>query len=95
MNRKKFLNVTGTSVAGMTLLNQLPASALATVLDSKGAAMIEIKTKRLVLAHTWTISRNSSDYKDNVFVKMAKRHPTYATGKMPERLPIASKACGT
>jgi len=34
--------------------------------------MIEVKTRRLNLAHTWTISRNSSDYKDNVFVKIEK-----------------------
>jgi L-alanine-DL-glutamate epimerase-like enolase superfamily enzyme len=27
-----------------------------------------LSTKRLKLRHTWTISRNSSDYKDNVFV---------------------------
>jgi len=34
--------------------------------------MIEVKIKRLQLAHTWTISRNSSDFKDNVFVKLQK-----------------------
>ena len=34
--------------------------------------MLEVKTKRLLLQHTWTISRNSSDYKDNVFVKIEK-----------------------
>ena len=34
--------------------------------------MIEVKKRRLKLAHTWTISRNSSDYKDNVFVRIEK-----------------------
>jgi len=34
--------------------------------------MLEVKTRRLFLQHTWTISRNSSDYKDNVFVKIEK-----------------------
>jgi len=34
--------------------------------------MITVKTKRLDLAHTWTISRNSSDFKNNVFVKIEK-----------------------
>ena len=34
--------------------------------------MIEVKTKRLFLKDTWTISRNSSDYKDNVFVRIEK-----------------------
>lgn len=32
--------------------------------------MLEIKIKRLDLAHTWTIARGSSDYKENVFVKL-------------------------
>ncbi len=31
--------------------------------------MLSVKTRRLFLQHTWTISRNSSDYKDNVFVR--------------------------
>ncbi len=34
--------------------------------------MIDIKTRRLQLAHTWTISRDSTDYKDNVFVRIEK-----------------------
>ncbi len=72
MDRKKFIKVTGASVAGMAILNKLPVPVLANSTESKGAAMIEIKTKRLILAHTWTISRNSSDYKDNVFVKIEK-----------------------
>ncbi|MCB0298116.1 MAG: dipeptide epimerase [Calditrichaeota bacterium] len=32
--------------------------------------MLEIKIKRLDLAHTWTIARGSADYKENVFVKL-------------------------
>lgn len=34
--------------------------------------MIEIKIKKLQLRNTWTIARNSSDYKENVFVKIEK-----------------------
>lgn len=34
--------------------------------------MIEIKIYRLNLSHAWTISRNTSQYKDNVFVKLEK-----------------------
>jgi L-alanine-DL-glutamate epimerase-like enolase superfamily enzyme len=33
---------------------------------------MEIKIKRLNLRHTWTISRNSSDFKDNVFVSISR-----------------------
>lgn len=34
--------------------------------------MIEVKIKKLQLANRWTISRNSSDYKENVFVRLEK-----------------------
>ncbi len=34
--------------------------------------MLKIKTKKLHLAHTWTIARNSSDFKENVFVEIYK-----------------------
>lgn len=34
--------------------------------------MIEVKTRRLFLKDTWTISRNSADFKDNVFVRIEK-----------------------
>ncbi len=34
--------------------------------------MIDVTIKRLQLKHAWTISRNSSQFKDNVFVKLEK-----------------------
>jgi L-Ala-D/L-Glu epimerase / N-acetyl-D-glutamate racemase len=34
--------------------------------------MLNVKTQKLHLAHTWTIARNSSDYKENVFVEINK-----------------------
>ncbi len=33
---------------------------------------LHIETRRLSLAHTWTIARNSSNYKDNVFIALEK-----------------------
>ncbi len=72
MDRKKFLKVSGKTVAGIAIFNKLPVPAPGNSAESKGAGMIEIKTKRLFLRHTWTISRNSSDYKDNIFVKIEK-----------------------
>ncbi len=33
---------------------------------------IDIKTKKLILKHTWTISRNSSNFKNNVFVRIER-----------------------
>ena len=34
--------------------------------------MLEYKIKELKLVHTWTIARNSSDAKNNVFVKFTR-----------------------
>ena len=69
MKRKEFLEVSGKSVVGLTILSQLPLLSCSSA-KNDGGAMIEVKTRRLFLEDTWTISRNSSDYKDNVFVKI-------------------------
>ncbi len=34
--------------------------------------MLKVETRKLHLAHTWTIARSSSDYKENVFVQIVK-----------------------
>jgi len=72
MNRKEFLNISGKSLIGMSVLGQLPIYSCTTKNTDIGGVMQEVKTRRLFLQHTWTISRNSSDYKDNVFVKIEK-----------------------
>jgi len=72
MNRKEFLNISGKSLIGMSVLGQLPIYSCTTKNTDIGGVMLEVKTRRLFLQHTWTISRNSSDYKDNVFVKIEK-----------------------
>jgi L-alanine-DL-glutamate epimerase-like enolase superfamily enzyme len=76
MKRKQFIQISGKSFLGLSFLSQLPANLLANVIDkdnkTSGGTMIEVKTKRLFLQDTWTISRNSSDYKDNVFVRIEK-----------------------
>ncbi len=76
MKRKKFVEVTGKSLLGLTVLSQIPVKSMALIseknIKSDGGTMIEVKTKRLFLKDTWTISRNSSDYKDNVFVRIEK-----------------------
>jgi L-alanine-DL-glutamate epimerase-like enolase superfamily enzyme len=38
----------------------------------KGPTRLDVSRKRLLLRHTWTISRNSSDVKDNVFVRLER-----------------------
>ena len=72
MNRKKFLETSGKSVLGLSILSQIPLNFMACDSGKNGGTMIEVKKRRLQLAHTWTISRNSSDFKDNVFVKIEK-----------------------
>ena len=75
INRKEFLSLSGMSILGFSLFNSLTGCGTGGSNKYKkgsGKVMIEVKTKRLQLAHTWTISRNSSDYKDNVFVKIEK-----------------------
>jgi len=37
-----------------------------------GVARFSVRRRRLTLAHTWTIARNSSDFKDNVFVRLER-----------------------
>ena len=74
MKRKEFLDLSGKSLLGISILSQLPLNGCTynSEKNSKnsGGAMLEVKTRRLFLKDTWTISRNSSDYKDNVFVKI-------------------------
>jgi len=76
MKRKEFLNFSTKSLIGLSFLSHIPGKGWAklskNIFETNGGAMIEIETKRLFLQHTWTISRNSSDYKDNVFVKINK-----------------------
>ncbi len=75
INRKEFLSLSGKTLMGLTLLNPLLKKGHAAITNNEktaGDTMIEVKTKRLVLKHTWTISRNSSDFKNNVFVKLEK-----------------------
>ncbi|MFQ5584495.1 MAG: hypothetical protein ACE5GL_08695 [Calditrichia bacterium] len=75
LSRKEFLSLSGISLMSMTFVNLFASEAAGKSSESKnksGDVMIQVKTKRLNLAHTWTISRNSSDYKDNVFVRIEK-----------------------
>ena len=43
-----------------------------TSLRASDGTRFALSTKRLRLQHTWTIARNSSDYKDNVFVRIER-----------------------
>ncbi|NOZ62287.1 MAG: dipeptide epimerase [Calditrichaeota bacterium] len=71
MSRKEFLRTSGKAIAGISLLGTGAASfsQIAGCQRTNGGAMLEYKIRDLNLVHTWTISRNSSDVKHNVFVK--------------------------
>ncbi len=74
MTRKEFLKTGGTAIAGLGLINGGVLSFSQMVGNEKlnGGTMLEYKIKDLNLVHTWTISRNSSDVKHNVFVKYTR-----------------------
>ncbi|MCU0915282.1 MAG: dipeptide epimerase [Planctomycetes bacterium] len=65
ISRRKLL---GTSVlAGMAC-----SGVTAAGWGAPGAARLSTSRKRLLLRHTWTIARNSSDFKENVFVRLER-----------------------
>ncbi len=71
MTRKQFLKATGQAILGLGMFNPV-LSSLGRKPNSKattGGTMLEYKVKQLNLIHTWTISRNSADVKNNVFVR--------------------------
>jgi len=74
LSRKEFLNLSG-SMMGLSLFYSLTGSAYSSTPKGRqnaGDVMVEVKTKRLELKHTWTLSRNTSNFKNNVFVKIEK-----------------------
>lgn len=74
LSRKEFLSMSGLAMLSFSMLNSLHGagakSASSGANKGKAPVKLEVKTKRLSLTHTWTISRNSSDFKDNVFVRL-------------------------
>ena len=76
ITRKNFLETSGALVLGLTARGASAAAAQAGApsgtAGSAGSGLLDFKIHRLNLKHTWTISRNSSDYKDNVFVRFQR-----------------------
>jgi len=74
ISRKKFLALAG--LAGSSII--LPGSSFLNYgkepkrLANNGKASITYKKIKLNLGHTWTISRGSADFKENVFVYYTK-----------------------
>lgn len=75
LSRKNFLKLSGSSLLGFSLFSTVTgfgATKSSAKNKASGEMKIDIKTKQLKLTHTWTISRNSSDFKNNVFVRIEK-----------------------
>ncbi len=70
LSRKQFLKMSGHSLIAA---GAMTSGLLSGCGQSKtGGATVEYKIRELKLVHTWTISRNSSDVKHNVFVKFER-----------------------
>lgn len=73
MKRREFFETVGIATVGASILTGIPSVSFGKIKLKMGKGMkLSYEVKRLNLTHTWTISRNSSDYKDNVFVYLEK-----------------------
>ncbi len=74
LNRRQFVSWSSALMMGSMFLDPVVSRLFGSTVKTKtkGEVMIQVKTKRLFLKHTWTIARGSSDYKDNVFVRIEK-----------------------
>jgi len=73
MSRKEFFEKSGKAVLAAGALGAgLSSIGTSSCSSSSGSFTLTHKTIRLHLKHAWTLSRNTSTYKDNVFVKLEK-----------------------
>ncbi len=64
ISRRAFLTMSALATAGPAVVAGGTAGP--------GRTRFAVSRKRLLLRHTWSISRNSSDFKDNVFVRLER-----------------------
>lgn len=70
LSRKEFLKITGKAIIAIGAVDS--GIFLTGCNTATGGNKLEYKIKQLNLVHTWTIARNSSNEKNNVFVKYEK-----------------------
>lgn len=68
MNRHEFLSRSAAVAGSAFILPFIPEREASSATER---FRMEFQVKRLTLKHTWTISRNSSAFKDNVFVTLS------------------------
>ncbi|MBL7075149.1 dipeptide epimerase [candidate division KSB1 bacterium] len=74
MTRKEFFKTTGKALAAAGALRAglIPVPIFSCAPTPEKGVRLSYKKIRLFLKHTWTIARGSSDFKDNVFVRLEK-----------------------
>jgi L-alanine-DL-glutamate epimerase-like enolase superfamily enzyme len=73
MKRREFIGSVGLAAISAGVSAGIPKRVWAQTTVKKGKGMkVSYEIKQLNLRHTWTISRNSSDFKQNVFVTVEK-----------------------
>ncbi|MGC9364176.1 MAG: enolase C-terminal domain-like protein [Fidelibacterota bacterium] len=73
MERRDFLKTVGAAAMATGITSGFGGIACSKHKFTKGSGMkLSYEIKQLNLRHTWTIARNSSDFKQNVFVKLEK-----------------------
>lgn len=73
MQRREFFKAVGLATVAAGMSTGLDGIACSRKKVTRGKGMkLSYEIKRLDLRHTWTIARNSSDFKQNVFVKLEK-----------------------
>lgn len=73
MKRREFITALGATAAVASFGKAFPLNLnIKSKGKSEGGMRVRYEIKTLNLKHTWTISRNSSDFKNNVFVYLEK-----------------------
>jgi L-alanine-DL-glutamate epimerase-like enolase superfamily enzyme len=72
MSRKEFINKTGKGALSAGAFSFAGCADSDSIKTSPGGFDLAYQSKRLELKHAWTIARNTSQYKDNVFVRLEK-----------------------
>jgi len=72
MKRREFIGTLGVTAAAASMAKAFPLIPQSKIKTTGSGMHVRYEVKTLNLKHTWTISRNSSDVKNNVFVYLEK-----------------------
>jgi L-alanine-DL-glutamate epimerase-like enolase superfamily enzyme len=72
MKRREFIGTLGVTAAAASMAQAFPLIPQLKTKTTGSGMKVRYEVKTLNLKHTWTISRNSSDVKNNVFVYLEK-----------------------